>query len=70
MSHRTDQIDEIILNQLPGNKSDAVGIVDLCRFGGRIGAIRASLKRLVESRSVKRAWDGNARYGRFVYWAV
>jgi hypothetical protein len=70
MSCKTDQIDGVILNQLPDKKCDAVGIMDLCQFGGRIGTIRASLKRLIESGSAKRQWDGNQRYGRFVYWAA
>lgn len=70
MSHRTSQIDQVVLSSLPNEKSRAVGIVDFYPLGARIGTVRAALKRLVSSGEVERAWDGNERYGRYVYWAL
>lgn len=37
------------------------------RTGLRIGAVRNSLKRLVEDKLALRGWQGNERYGRYVY---
>jgi hypothetical protein len=70
MSHRTVEIDRVILSQLPQNECEAVGIVDLCRTGARVGTVRAALKRLLDSEIVSRRWDGTERYGRYLYWAA
>ena len=44
------------------------GIVDLItRHGGRYGTFRASANRLVEAGELERVWDGNERFGRYVY---
>ncbi|HYA42386.1 MAG TPA: hypothetical protein VEF34_13855 [Syntrophobacteraceae bacterium] len=37
------------------------------KTGLRVGTLRNSLKRLCEAGKVHRAWDGNERYGRYVY---
>ena len=63
MSLRTDQIDEAVLSSIG---SEPVPIVDLCK-GGRIGAYRNSLRRLLEQKAVQRKWDGNQRFGRYLY---
>ncbi len=65
MSHRTDQIDESVFSRLP--EDDYASINELCGFGFRRGTVSSSLRRLVEEGSVIRKWDGNQRYGRFLY---
>jgi predicted transcriptional regulator len=48
-----------------------VSINDLTtQTGLRRGTVMASLKRLVEGGQVHRAWDGNARFGRYLYFAA
>jgi len=43
-------------------------IVSLLLWTGlRVGTLRNSLKRLCEAGLVHRAWDGNERFGRYVY---
>ena len=37
------------------------------KTGLRLGTLRASLRRLCEVGLVYRAWDGNERFGRYVY---
>jgi hypothetical protein len=64
MPLRTDQVDEAVLSCIG---SEPVSIVDLCSNGGRIGAYRNSLRRLLEQEAVQRKWDGNQRFGRYLY---
>jgi DNA-binding transcriptional ArsR family regulator len=48
--------------------SDWDSISRLCQKTGlRVGTLRASLRRLCEAGLVHRAWDGNERFGRYVY---
>lgn len=60
----TDEIDHLVLTDLGG---EGQSITDLCRMGMHIGTVRASLKRLVAAGEVKRRWDGNQRFGRYLY---
>ena len=60
--------DRMVLNQMQTKKSDAIAIADLARSGWRIGTIRASLKRLMAEGAVERIWDGNQRFGRYLYY--
>jgi hypothetical protein len=64
---RTEEIDYCVSGLIPRNKADGVAIIDLARRGWRIGTIRNSLKRLREQGHVNRVWDGNGRYGRYLY---
>lgn len=64
MSKKTEQIDNEVLGMV-GEKP--VTIMDLCRYGARVGTIRNALTRLLKAQLVKRSWDGNERYGRYVY---
>jgi predicted transcriptional regulator len=63
-----DEADRIVLEYL--SEDEGTGIVDMIRCGLKQGTIRASLKRLVESGSAKRKWDGNERFGRYLYFAA
>lgn len=65
---RTEEIDSSVLGELPWREVDAVSVLDLCRRGGRIGTYKNSLKRLVNTGCAARRWDGNERYGRYLYW--
>jgi hypothetical protein len=65
MSNRTEAIDQAVLNSL--SAESAVSITDLQRRGFRLGTSRNSLKRLLTQGQVCRRWDGNPRYGRFLY---
>ena len=58
------EIDRYVLGMLG---SEPKAIVDLARNGWRIGTIRNALARLLQVQWVERQWDGNARYGRYVY---
>jgi len=42
-------------------------IADITGNGLRIGSARLSLQPLMDAKQVTRQWDGNERYGRFVY---
>ena len=61
-----DAIDQLVLADL---SSEGQSITDLCRMGMRIGTVRAALKRLVATGEVKRRWNGNQRFGRYLYFA-
>jgi hypothetical protein len=63
-----DEADRIVLEYL--SEEEGTAIVDMIRCGLKQGTIRASLKRLVESSSAKRMWDGNERFGRYLYFAA
>ena len=64
MSLRTNEVDQAVLSYIG---SEPVSIMDLCRFGGRIGTYKNSLRRLLEQKAIQRRWDGNQRFGRYVY---
>jgi predicted transcriptional regulator len=63
-----DEADRIVLEYL--SEDEGTAIVDMIRCGRKQGTIRASLKRLAESGSAKRKWDGNERFGRYLYFAA
>lgn len=44
-----------------------LAIAESHHYGMRPGTVRASLKRLMEAGKVKRRWDGNPMYGRYLY---
>ena len=50
--------------------SQPKAIVDFTRRGWRVGTIRSALARLLQEQQVTREWDGNIRYGRYVYGRV
>ncbi len=58
------QIDNAVLGMI-GDEPRA--IVDLVRHGERPGTVKNSLARLLKAQLIKRSWDGNGRYGRYVY---
>lgn len=64
--HRHTEIDNLILNRL---SDEGTAINDLIMTGIRLGTARASLKRLLDAKAVRRRWHGNERFGRFVYFA-
>ena len=73
-SYKAD-IDDAVLGCLPDATeadlywypSKGTSIADIVQTGLRVGAVRNSLKRLLEEEIVVRAWDGNQRMGRYVY---
>jgi hypothetical protein len=67
---RTDEIDRAVLCQVPNEKEDGIGIVDFVAAGFRPGTVRAALSRLLADGTVQRKWDGNERFGRYLYWAA
>lgn len=60
-----EQKDDLLLRRLPPD--DWAAIVDLARSGLRVGTIRGSLKRLLDAGTIERRWDGNERFGRYIY---
>jgi DNA-binding Lrp family transcriptional regulator len=70
MSYKTDEIDRAVLSMLPSEEPMAMGIVDICsRYRLWPGTVRNALKRLFDGGKVQRVWDGNQRFGRYLYWA-
>jgi hypothetical protein len=59
------EIDNVVFQSLHDDEYQP--IIDLMRHGFREGTVRASLKRLLEENRIIRKWDGNERYGRYVY---
>ncbi len=64
---RQRERDSVVASRL--SQSNYRSISEVVRFGGglREGTVRNSLKRLVERGEVLRRWEGNERYGRYVY---
>jgi DNA-binding Lrp family transcriptional regulator len=70
MSYRTDEIDRSVLNSLPTEHREAIAVVDLAHDNWlKLGTIRNALKRLLDEGAIERIWDGNERFGRFLYYA-
>jgi hypothetical protein len=65
MSWKTDEIDEEVLNALPGE--DYVSIMKLSEQWFRVGTLRGSLRRLIADGYLERRWNGNLRFGKFEY---
>lgn len=59
-----NQRDKAVAWQL---NDDWQSIFDIVRRGFRVGTVRASLKRLEQDGIVQKRWDGNSRYGRYIY---
>jgi predicted transcriptional regulator len=47
--------------------NDWRSVNDVTQWGGRVGSIRASMRRLLTDGLIERRWDGNERYGRYLY---
>lgn len=64
-----DEIDGLVFQHLP--MDGWVAIRDLVEDGFlRLGTVRGALKRLLAEGSVTRRWDGNGRFGRYLYRAA
>jgi len=57
-----------LLYQLPRERSEALPISELRLRGKGIGLVRRALASLLSTGNVRRRWDGNARFGRYLYW--
>jgi len=67
MSHKTDEIDGLVLNVIPKNP-ETISIRELTeRWSFRLGTVRGSLERLFKDGYVLRKWDGNQRFGKYLY---
>lgn len=66
MSIRTDRIDEAVLSRIG---SEPVAICDLTH-GGNFRTVRAAVERLFKAGRLDRTWDGNQRFGRYLYFRV
>lgn len=67
-----NETDDAVLGVLPPAGYPAPvgwlgGVREIAARGFRLGTVRASLKRLMESGKVVRVYHGNGRYGRYVY---
>lgn len=61
----------LVLNQLDDERRYAVSIFSLMvRASLRHGTVVAALKRLMAQGLVQRVWDGNMRFGRYIYWRL
>lgn len=58
-------MDENVLRFIPTDGS--IGTVDLQNWGFKLTSLRASLKRLESEGLIKTRWDGNERFGRYLY---
>lgn len=64
MSYVTDEIDQLVLNYI---NEEPVALVDLERWGIRHGTARNAISRLLKAGLVERKWEGNERFGRYLY---
>lgn len=67
MSAKTDVIDDLVCNQKLTYEWQS--IMDMVSDGGgwKVGTLRNSLYRLRELGLVERKWEGNQRFGRYLY---
>lgn len=64
----TNRVDERVLRAIPTQETqEYVPIIELCNCGFRYNTLRNALARLVRVRAVRRKWDGNQRFGRYIY---
>ena len=65
------EIDEYVLSLIPdvrhSHPSRGFSVSQLCSVGLRVGTVRNSLKRLLDAGMIQRWYDGNERFGRYVY---
>jgi predicted transcriptional regulator len=64
MSYATDEIDQLVLNYM---NEKPVALVDFERWGIRHGTARNAVGRLLKAGLVERKWEGNQRFGRYLY---
>ena len=64
-TYKTD-IDAEVLHRLSTEEWESIDSLQRCT-GFRTGTLRNSLRRLCEDGLAKRKWDGNERFGRYVY---
>ncbi len=64
MFSKLDEIDSLVLQSVPTD--EWVAIRDLVK-GDRLSTVRGALKRLLAKGHVTRKWDGNQRFGRYLY---
>lgn len=73
-----NEVDSEVLRHIPlghvteyGQPIDGekwASVTDLLRWSGlRIGTVRNSIRRLMAREQITRYWDGNERYGRWIY---
>jgi hypothetical protein len=70
--HRSTTYDtyNAVLNFVGQDAREATAIRDIVQFGFRVGTVRAALRDALERKIVDRTWDGNERFGRWIYfWA-
>jgi hypothetical protein len=69
---KTEEHDEAVLDVIWQQSSEEyMPIVDMLRIGGfKHGTVRGALSRLLAAHRVDRKWNGNQRFGRYVYRAV
>jgi hypothetical protein len=66
MSVKTDEIDRRVLGLIG---DEPVAIKDLfLRWGGCLGTYRNAVGRLYDQGLLECRWDGNQRFGRYLYW--
>lgn len=58
---RSNDVYNAVLNCVGQNRSEAVPILDIVRYGFRVGTVRAALKQAINRSIVRRIWDGNGR---------
>jgi hypothetical protein len=68
-AYRRDSIDHALLGWIPSD-FPGVSVVDIIRQGFRTGTVRNAIARLQAAGLIKAKWDGNARYGRYLYTRV
>ena len=66
LEYRQQQRDDAVYYLLNDDWQSVDEIV-LSGHGVSLGTVRASLKRLLEDGLIERKWDGNERYGRYLY---
>ena len=65
-----DEKDQLVFDEISNCGEAGAGVAFLVNAGIRPGTVRSSLKRLLTEGSVTRQWDGNGRFGRYLYRAA
>ena len=59
------QTNESVFNMIPRN--GAVSVLEIARWGLKPSAVKNALRQLLAKGFVARSWDGNQRFGRYLY---
>lgn len=65
--YRQEQKDDAVFALVGEDRSSGVSLNDMVKFGIPRGTAEAAVKRLMANGKVDSVYDGNERFGRFLY---